>query len=65
MGMTKRPKIGHVKTSGEEMAYDEGGQGLQGGQGQVSGPQVLLLGHGYKLECPNWAFRDHRRLNDS
>ena len=55
----------HVKTSGEEMAYDKVSQHLQGGQGQLGGPQVLLLDHGYKIECPNWAFRDHKRLNDS
>ena len=49
MGMTKRPKIGHVKTSGEEMAYDEVGQCLQGGQGQVDGPQVSLPGLGNEI----------------
>ena len=32
-------------TSGQEMANDEVGQHLLGGQGQVGGPQVLLLGH--------------------
>ena len=65
MGITKRLQIGHVGTSGQDMAYQEVGQHLEGGQGQVTGPQVLLLGHGYKIDCPNWAFRDHRRLNDS
>ena len=65
MGMTKRPQIGHEGTTGQEMANDEIGQHLQGGQGQLGGPQVLLLGHGYKIECSNWAFRGHRRLNDS
>ena len=62
--MTKRPQIGHVGTRGQDMAYQEVGQHLQGGQGQVTGPQVLLLGHGYKIESPNWAFRDCRTLND-
>ena len=51
--MTKRPQIGHVGTTGQEMANDEIGKHLQGGQGQLGGPQVLLLGHGYKIECPN------------
>ena len=31
------------------MANEEVGQPLQGGQGQVGGPQVPLLGHGNKL----------------
>ena len=43
MGMTKRPQIGHDGTSGQEMTYDEVSQCLQGGQGQVSGPQLSLL----------------------
>ena len=60
-GITKRLQIGQVGTSGQDMAYQEVGQHLQGGRGQVNGPQVLLLGHGYMIECPNSAFRDHGR----
>ena len=41
--MTKTPQIGHVGTSEQEMANDEVVQRLQGGQGQVGGPQVPLL----------------------
>ena len=37
--MTKRPKIGHDGTSGQEMANDKVCQRLQGGQGQVGVPQ--------------------------
>ena len=36
---------GHLGTSGQER--------LQGGQGQVGGPQVPLLGHGDEIETPN------------
>ena len=50
--MTKRSQIGHDGTSRHEMANDEVGQHLQGGQGQVGGPQVPLLGHGDKIESP-------------
>ena len=32
-------------------------QHLYGGQGQVGGPQVPLLGHGDKIESPNWVLR--------
>ena len=56
--MTKRPQIGHDRTSGQEIANDEVGQHLQGGQGQVGGPQVPLLGHGNEIKSPNWACRD-------
>ena len=51
--MTKRPQIGHDRTSGQEIANDEVGQHLQGGQGQVGGPQVPLLGHGNEIKSPN------------
>ena len=51
--MTKRPQIGHDGTIRQEMANDEVGQHLQGGQGQVGGPQVPLLGHGDEIETPN------------
>ena len=57
MGMTKRPQVRHDGTSGQEMTNDEVGLGLQGGQGQVDGPQVPLLGHGNEVESPNWACR--------
>ena len=55
--MTERPRIGHDWTSGQEMANDKVCQHLQGGQGQVGGPQVPLLGHGNEVESPNWACR--------
>ena len=58
--MTKRPQIWHAGTSGHEMANDEVGQHLQGGQGQVGGPQVPLLGHGDEVESLNWVCRDYR-----
>ena len=58
MGMTKRPQIGHDGTIRQEMANDEVGQHLQGGQGQVSGPQVPLLGHVDEIETSNWACKD-------
>ena len=43
--MTKGPQIGHVGTEGHGMANDEVSQHLPGGQGQVDGPQIPLLGH--------------------
>ena len=46
MEMTKRPRIGHDGTSGEEMTNDKISQPQEGDQGQVGGPQVPLLGHG-------------------
>ena len=60
MGITKRPQIGHDETSGQEMTNDEVGQRLQGGHGQVSGPQIPLLGHGDEVESPNWVCKDYR-----
>ena len=51
--MTKRPQIGHDGTSGQESANDEVDQHLQGGQGQVGGPQVPLLGHGDEIKSQN------------
>ena len=62
--MTKRPQIGHDRTSGQEIANDEVGQHLQGGQGQVGGPQVPLLGHGNEIKSLNGACRDCRTWND-
>ena len=53
MGMTYRPQIGHVGTFGYYMANDEVNQHLQGGQGQVGGPQVPILGLGDKIETSN------------
>ena len=53
MGMTKRPQIGHDGTSRQEMTNYEVGQHVEGGQGQDGGPQVPLLGHGYKVDCQN------------
>ena len=41
------------------MANDEVRQDLQGGQGQVGGPQVPLLGHGDEIETPNLACKDY------
>ena len=60
MGITKRPTIGHDGTSGQEIANDEADQRVQGGQGQVGGQQVPLLGHGDEVESPNWVYRDSR-----
>ena len=37
------------ETSGQEMTNDEVGQRLQGGQGQVGGPQVPLSDHGNEI----------------
>ena len=53
MGMTKRPQFGHDRTIGQEMTNDEVGQHLQGGQGQVGGPQVPLLASGNEIKSPN------------
>ena len=53
MGITKRPKIGHDGTSGQEMTNDEVGQHVQGGQGQDGGPRVPLLRHGNDIKRPN------------
>ena len=53
VGMTKRPRIGHDGTNGQEMANHEINQHLQGGQGPVGGPQVPLLGFGEKVKSPN------------
>ena len=60
MGMRWRTQIGQVWSVGHEMANDEVGQSLHGGQGQIDGPQVLLLGHGNEIKSPNWACRDYR-----
>ena len=62
--MTKRPQIGHDGTSGEEMTNDEVDQPQQGGQVQVSGPLVPLLGHGDEIESPNWVCREYRILHE-
>ena len=56
--MTKRPEIGHVGTSSQEIPNEEVSQRLQGGQGQVGGPQLPLLCHGNEIKSPNWACRD-------
>ena len=61
--MIKRLRIRHDWTSGQEMANDKVYQHLQGGKGQVGGPQVPLLGHGNEEESPNWACRDYRTCN--
>ena len=58
VGMTKKPRIGHDGTSGEEMANDKIGQPQEDDQGQVGGPQVPLLGRGDEKETQNWACRD-------
>ena len=42
------------------MADNEVSLYLQGGQGQVGGPLVPLLGHGNKKENPNWASMVYR-----
>ena len=61
--MTKRPRIGHDGTSGQEMANDKVYQRLQGGQVQVGRPQVPLLGHGSEIETPNLACGEYRTRN--
>ena len=38
--------------SGQDMAYQEVGQHVEGGQGQDSGPQVPLLRHGNDIKSP-------------
>ena len=38
--MTKRPQIGHDRTSGQEIANDEIGHRLEGGQSQVGVPEA-------------------------
>ena len=53
--MTKRPRIGHDGTSGQEMANEKFSQPQEGDQGQVGGPQVPLLSHGDEIDTPNWA----------
>ena len=58
--MTKRPRIGHDGTSGQEMANDKVSQPQEGDQGQVGGPQVPLLGHGSDIKSPKWACREYR-----
>ena len=58
--MTKRPRIGHYGTSGQEVANDMVSQPQEGDQGQVGGPQAPLLGHGDEIENPNLACRDYR-----
>ena len=40
---------------GCDRANDEVNRDLQGGQDQVGGPQVPLLGHGNVIETQNWA----------
>ena len=53
MGIRYRAQIGYVGIIGHKMANDEVGQHLQGGQGQVGGPQVPLLAHGNEIKSPN------------
>ena len=45
-----KPETGQVGHIGHEKANDEVSQPSQGGQDQVGGPQVPLLGHGEGLE---------------
>ena len=49
--MTLRPHIAHVETGN---GNDEVSQHLQGDQGEVGGPEVLLLGYGNEIKSPNW-----------
>ena len=46
-------QIGHLGSIGDEMTHDEVIQHLQGGQVQVSGQHVPLLGHGDAIESTN------------
>ena len=48
--MSFRAQIGHVWNMGHEIENDEVIQPHRGDQGQVSGPQVPLLGHGDEIE---------------
>ena len=48
--MTKRPRIGHDGTSGQEMAIDKVSQPQEGDQGQDGVPQVPLISHGSEIE---------------
>ena len=57
--MTKRPRIGHDGTSGQEMANDKVSQPQEGDQGQVGRPQVPLPGRVDEIENPNLACRDY------
>ena len=61
--MSFRAQIGHVWNMGHEIENDEVIQPHRGDQGQVSGPQVPLPGHGDEIENPNWASRDYRISN--
>ena len=58
-GRDRDPKLGHVGAFGHEIAFDEVNQPLQGGQGQVGGPQVPILGHRHKKETSKSACRSH------
>ena len=60
VGMTKKPRIGDDRTSGQEMANDEVSQPQEGNQGQDGGPQVPLLSHGSEIKSPNWECWDYR-----
>ena len=53
-GDDKETPIWHDGTIGQEKANDEVSRCLQGGQGQVGGPQVPLLRHGDEVESPYW-----------
>ena len=61
--MMKRPKIGHLGTSGQETADDDVGQCIQDVQGKVSGPQVPLRSHGNEIRNSNRACKDSRTWN--
>ena len=52
-GWQRDTKLRHDGTSWQEIPNDEVGQHVQGGQVQLGGPQVPLLGHGYKVDCQN------------
>ena len=43
---------------GHEIENDEVIQPHRGDQGQVSGPQVPLPGHGDEIENQNWVYRE-------
>ena len=53
MGVIYRAQIGHVGTIGHEIENDKVSQPQEGDQGQVSGQQVLLLGHKSEIKSPN------------
>ena len=59
MGRREGPQIEHIGTKGHDKDNYEVSQPLEGGQGQVSGSKVPLLGHGEEIETQNLAYGDY------